>query len=201
MAITIESLAAVPRWPLERTLTLPGRSRGDLLGGWGDNVIKRFGPDALARVRRRLPASLQELAPVLTTRDWVPVFAQLVLTEAIVDEHLAGDMLALYPLLVADTRAGMGRVQLAIVRALGPARALRLAPRQFEKTQERGSLAVEIDRKRATLRFRGSPLFEHPSWRVLQVLATRVLLELTETPGTVVGEAPGPETFDAIATW
>lgn len=198
---TIDSLADEPRWELSRVQALPGRSRGDLLGAWGPNVIARFGADALARVRDRLPPSLAQLPLSLTARDWVPVHAQLVLTEAIVDELLAGDMRALYPLLVADTRAGLGRVQLMVVRTLGPERALKLAPRTFHKVHERGEVDVEVAGRRARITFSGSPLFAHPTWRLLQLFATRTMLELVECAGTVTGEDVGSDGFVAIASW
>jgi hypothetical protein len=198
---TIESLAAEPRWDLARVQALPGKSRGDLLGSWGTNLTSRFGADALARVRKRLPPSLDQLPSVLGARDWVPVYAQLVLTEAIVDELLAGDMRALYPLLVEDTRAGIGRVHLMLVRAMGPARTFRLAPRTFRQVHERGEIDVEVDGQRARTTFRGSPLFGHPTWRLLQLFATQLMLELADKPGTATGEDGGPERFVAIASW
>lgn len=201
MAHTIESLAAEPRWDLARVHALPGRSRGDLLGAWGANLTSRFGAGALARVRERLPAALAQLPPVLGARDWVPVYAQLVLTEAIVDEVLGGDMRALYPLLVEDTRAGIGRVQLVLVRALGPARAFRLAPRTFRQVHERGEIDVAVEGQRARTTFRGSPLFAHPTWRLLQLFATQLMLELTDKPGSATGEDGGPEHFVAVASW
>ena len=199
--LTIETLAAEPRWELARTLALPGRSRGDLLGGWGENVTARFGPDALAAVRRRLVHPLDRTAAVLTSRDWVPVHAQLLVTEAIVDELLHGDLTALGPLLVEDTRAGMGRVQLGLLKALGAERAFRLGPRTFKKVHERGTHDMDVERRRARASFRGTPLFEHPTWRILQLFAMRTLLELTGHAGTVVGEDGGPDHFIALATW
>jgi len=104
-------------------------------------------------------------------------------------------------LLVEDTRASLGRVHLLLVRSLGAGRAFRLAPRTFRKVHERGTADVEIDGRRARLTFRGSPLFAHPSWRLLQLFAMRTLLELAETPGDAVGEDAGPEAFDTIASW
>ena len=97
MPLTIATLAEVPRWDLARTLALPGWCRGDALGPWGENLTRRFGAGAHDRLRRRLPAEHARIAPVLTARDTVPAHAQLVLTEAIVDEFLAGDLRALLP--------------------------------------------------------------------------------------------------------
>lgn len=181
---------------------MSGRCRGDLLGRWGENVVRRFGPDALVRVRARLGPPLDALPAVLTARDWVPVYAQVVVTEAIVDELLGGDLAALYPLLVEDTRAGLGRIELALVRAMGPARAFKLAPRAFRKVYERGAVEVEAGPRWARLRFSGSPLFGHPTWRVLQVYAQRVLLELCGVAGSAEG-APGgdDQTFVVVADY
>ncbi len=201
MPLTTEHLASLPRWQPARLQRLPGRCRGDLLGPWGTNVTRRFGPDAVARVLRRLAPPLDQLGPVLTARDWVPAHTQVAVTEAIVDELLGGDMRALYPLLVDDTRASLGRVELALVRALGAARAIKLAPRSFAKVHERGTVMVNVVGRRAELVFSGHPVFEHPSWRLLQLFAQRTLLELSGSPGDAVGEDAGADGFAVVATW
>jgi hypothetical protein len=172
-----------------------------LLGAWGTNLTARFGAEALARVRRRLPTPLDTLPAALSAKDWVPVHAQLVLTEAIVDELLGGDMRALYPLLVEDTRAGLGRVQLVVVRTMGPERAFKLASRTFSKVQERGEVDVAVAGTRVRMTFRGSPLFAHPTWRLLQLFAMRTMLELVDRAGEMTGEDAGPDSFVAIASW
>lgn len=200
-ALTVDDLATQPRWEAARLARLPGRCRGDLVGPWGDNLARRFGADAVTRVRRRLPPALADLAPVLTARDWLPAHAQLALTEAIVDEALAGDARALYPLLVEDTRAALGRVERTLVRTMGAVRALALAPRSFARTHERGAVTVETERRRARLVFRGSPAFAHPTWRLLQLMAQRVLLELCGTPGDAVGEDAGDDAFAVEVRW
>ncbi len=201
VALTIDELRAAPRWPLDRTLALQGRVRGDTLGPWGANLGKRFGADALSRVRARLTPELASIAPVLSDRDRVPVYAQLVLTEAIVDEFLDGDMRALLPLLVADTRAGVGKVRHAAMRLAGAGTLLRLGPRTFRDVHELGEHDVTVASGRAEMRFARNPLFAHPTWRVLQAYATCVLFDLVGVRGTVVGEDAGADAFTAIATW
>src|SRR5690606_30742421 len=114
---------------------------------------------------------------------------------------LGGDMRALYPLFVEDTRAGLGRVQLMIVRGLGPERAFRLAARSVREVQGRGSVKVGTADRHARMSFRGSPLFTHPTWRVLQLFAICTTLELADTPGTATGEDAGPDSFVAVARW
>jgi hypothetical protein len=198
VSLTIEALAARPRWSDNQTRSLVGKVRGDTLGTWGNNLVARFGPGALQRVRRRVP---DEIAPVLGKRDRVPVFAQLLLTEAIVDEFLGRDILALYPLLVEDTRAGLGGLQLAILRKLGVENVFRLGARSFRKVHEHGSHDVAIERCDAHFTFSGNALFAHPTWRVLQMFATRVVLELANRSGSVVGEDAGDTGFVAHAHW
>lgn len=196
MELSLEDLAATPVTPPDQ---LAGRCRGDLLGPWGDNVARRFGAAGLARVRQRLPSPLDQLPPVLSARDWVPIGAQLVVTEAIVDELLAGDWLALLPLLIEDTRAGVGRVQLALLRTMGPGNAFKLTSRTFAKVYEQGAADAQVSGRTARLTFTGNPIFAHPRWRLMQLFAMRVMLDLANAPGTVSGEdAAG---FIAIARW
>ena len=139
---------------------------------------------------------------MLTKKDWLPVHAQVALTEAIVDEFLGGDLRALYPLLVEDTRASLGRIEQALIRSLGPGRALQLGPRTFRQAHERGTVEVDVSGRSARLRFAGSPLFAHPSWRVLQLFAQQVLLELAGSPGEAVGEDDrNPDSFTVAVRW
>jgi hypothetical protein len=198
VALTIDELVAAPRWPLDRTMALAGRVRGDTLGPWGDNLRKRFGPDALARVLARLP---MPVAPVLTDRDRVAVYAQLLVTEAIVDELLDGDMLALLPLIIADTRASIGTIKLAAMRVMGIGNLLRLGPKTFRDVHENGTHEAVVAKKSAHLTFANNPLFAHPTWRVLQVFATSVLFDLVGAKGDVLGEETGDAAFTSIATW
>ncbi len=201
MELTIDTLAAEARWDRGQIAALPGRCRGDALGGWGENLVRRFGPDALTRVRTRVGAPYSALSAVLTSKDWVPVGAQLVLTEAIVDEYLGGDLRALYPLLVEDTRAGLGRVQLMLIRTLGAGRVLARAASGIRDIYERGTADAHVERRRVRVEMRGTPLFANPTWRLLQLFATRMLLELAGTPGSVIGEDLGRDGFATLATW
>ncbi|MDX2089098.1 MAG: hypothetical protein SFX73_14670 [Kofleriaceae bacterium] len=179
-----------------------GRSRGDLIGPWAPNVARRFGDAAVTRVRHRLPPPLAGIAGVLGADDWLPVGAQLLLTEAIADECLGGNLRGLQAPILEDTRAGLGRMRLLALRALGPGRAIAIAQRDFPKVHERGAVEVELGTHRALLVFRGTPLFLHPTWRLLQLYGLATLLELTGTPaGTVSGEELDGEGFAATACW
>jgi hypothetical protein len=195
--VTIEELAADRSSIAEM---LPGRCRGDLLGPWGTNVAKRYGADGLARVRRRLAPPLDQLAPVLTAKDWVPILAQLRVTEAIVDEHLAGDWPALLPLIIEDARAGIGRIQLALLRSIGPGNAFRLTSRTLPQVYESGTGAATVEKKHARLEFTGNAVFAQPRWRLMQLFAMRTMMELAGVQGTATGEDV-PDGFVAHARW
>jgi hypothetical protein len=201
VTFSIDTLAAADRWPQTKVLALPGRLRGDLLGPWGDNLCKRYGANAVDRIRGRLPAPLTAISPVLTAKDWLPVFAQVLVTEAIVDEFLAGDWRALYPLLVADTRASLSRVHLLLARSIGVARAFKQATNNFAKVYDRGTASIELSKRHAWMTFAGHPVFACPSWRLLQLFALRLFLDLSGTAGDASGEDAGPDGFVAHATW
>jgi len=198
---TVEKLAAEPRWEAAKLVALPGRCRGDLLGPWGTNLTRRFGADAVARVHARLSPSIAPVAPVLTSDDWVPMHAQVCVTEAIVDEFLGGDLVALYPLLIEDTRASLSRVLRLLARSMGVARAIKIVPKPFRKIYERGTADVVVEGKRARLSFTGNALFANPTWRVLQLYAVRTLFDLTDNTGAAVGEDAGADAFAIIVTW
>jgi len=198
---TVEKLAAEPRWEVTRLTAVPGRCRGDLLGPWGTNLTRRFGADAVPRIRARLVPPIAPVPSVLTSDDWVPMHAQVCVTEAIVDEFLAGDLVALYPLLIEDTRASLSRVHRLLARSLGVSRAMKIVPKPFRKIYECGTADVTVEGKRARLIFKGNALFENPTWRALQLYAVRTLFELTGNTGAAVGEDAGTDAFAIIVTW
>lgn len=200
-ALTVEMLAAQPRWEPARLAALPGRCRGDLLGPWGQNLARRFGSDAVTRVRARLAPPLDQVGAVLTSEDWVPVHAQVAVTDAIVEEFLGGDLASLYPLLIEDTRSSLSRVHRLLARSLGVSRALKIVPKPFRKVYERGTAEVAVDGRRGRLSFGDNALFANPTWRVLQLFAVRTLFDLTGNTGIAVGEDSGSDSFGVVVTW
>lgn len=200
-ALTVEMLAAQPRWEYTRLAALPGRCRGDVMGAWGENLAKRFGHDAVTRVRARLVPPLDQIGTVLTKTDWVPMHAQVVVTSAIVDEFLGGDLAALFPLLIEDMRANLSRFHRMLARSLGVGRTIKIMPKVFRKVYERGTAEVTVDGRRARLSVADNELFSNPTWRVLQLYAVRTLFDLTDTAGAVVGEDTGTDRFAALVTW
>lgn len=203
MSFTPAELAAAPRWPTERTLALPGQARGDLLGAWGENLVARHGAAALARVQARVGPPHASLPRSLGKTDWVPSHAQPLLTEAIADELYGGDLRALYPAILDDTRKGIGRVKILALKAIGVARAFKIVPAALRQVHERGEvkLVAGADARTVRIELTNHPLFAQPTWRVLQLYATQVVLDLAGTPGEVRGEPLGDDGFACIATW
>ena len=200
-ALTVEMLAAQPRWDSARLLALPGQCRGDVMGAWGDNLGKRFGGDAVTRVRARLAPPLDQVRAVLTKADWVPMPTQVVVTNAIVDEFLGGDLAALFPLLIEDMRTNLSRFHRMLARSLGVGRTIKIMPKVFRKVYERGTADVEVEGRRARMSFAENALFSNPTWRVLQLYAVRTLFDLTDTAGAVVGEDTGSNSFATLVSW
>ena len=138
---------------------------------------------------------------MLTADDWVPVHAQVAVTEAIVDELLGGDLVALYPLLIEDTRASLSRVHRLLARSIGVGRAIKIVPKPFRKVYEHGTAEVTVEGKRARLTFSENALFANGTWRVLQLFAVRTLFDLTDNTGIAVGEDTGVDSFAVLVTW
>lgn len=202
MMLSPRDIAAAPRWPAERTRALAGTCRGDLLGEWGANLTRRFGDEAVPRVRSRLGPTAAAVPDRIGPREWVPVVAQIDITEGIIDEYLGGDPLELYPLAAEDARRGVNRVSLALLRRLGPRRLFKMAPRIYHRVYDVGALEADVDRTSARLRFTGAPLFEHPTWRLLQLYANSTLLELANIAGAEVrGEEIGASAFGVDVRW
>jgi len=158
--------------------SLLGHCNGTLMASWGENLTRRFGPNAASDLLVALGPDAAGLMLAPSKRDWIPVVAQLRVTELIVERHFAGSWSALYPALAEDTRRGSGRVALLLLRKLGPAKVLGYAPRSFSKLYDRGVVEAEVSERRATLRLSGAEFFGLRSWQLLQVFGQRVLIEL-----------------------
>ncbi len=128
--------------------------------------------------------------------------AQLEVTEAIIDEHFQGDALALAPVLADDVRSAAGRMSLFVVRQMGVRRLLQLAPKTHAQLYDVGDLTSELDDRSATLSFTGSVLFEHPTWRLLQLFATETMLALAGQDGECRAHpSDEPGTFRLDVFW
>jgi len=172
--VTIEELAATPRWPLERTLALPGQLRGNALRAWGTHVARHWGPRATDRVRELLGLHAKTLPDVPTKRDWMPIWVQLRLAEVIVDEWCEGDMLG-FEALFAETSGTGDKVMRWVAAQLGPTAVLRRAGSYHTSVCTVGSLDASADARSARLDFRGADVFGNPTWRLLNMMSMRTM--------------------------
>jgi len=174
--LTLEAIAAEPAWSLADTLALPGRCRGALLKDWAAHVTRRAGPGAVSALREALGLDARALPDAPPREAWYPVGYQLALTRAIVDRSLGGDVLALEPLLMEDAGRVRDKVAAVTMRLMG-------ARRLFGKTSEvhgwlydLGAARAEVADHRARVVLSGARYFAEPTFRALQLFATRALL-------------------------
>jgi hypothetical protein len=172
--VTIEELAATPRWPLERTLALPGQIRGNALRAWGTHVAEHWGPQAPDRVRELLGLPASTLPDVPTKRDWMPIWVQLRLAQVIVDEWCGGDMLG-FETLFAETSGTGDKVMRWAAAQLGPTAVLRRAGSYHASVCTVGALDATADARSARLDFRGADVFGDPTWRLLNTMSIRTM--------------------------
>ena len=171
---TLEQLAREPRWPLERTLALPGRLRGNALRAWGLHVDQRFGPGAADRVRDRLLMTASDLPDVPGKKRWYPVHLQTRLVSAIIDEHLGGDAMAFESVFEETT----GTAEKALVlagRMTGPGIVLRMAGSYHGSVCDVGRCIPEVSTGRATLEFEGAEAFDDPTWRFANMVSMKTM--------------------------
>ncbi len=168
--------------------------RGILLRDWAAHVRTRFGARALAAVRARADISPDQLPDQPDARAWYAAHLQLRVTEAFVDECLDGDALALGEFLRAVGPTSPDRVVRWALTKVGPAPMLRGAARAHRRLYDAGTATASTRRGAADVEVAGAPLFTHPTWRLLQLVAMRVMLHTlgrTEVELSV-GDAPSP---------
>jgi len=175
---SLEELAHAPAWPTDRVAELEGRCRGVVMRDWGAHVRARWGEAGLAEVREAAALSPEDLPDAPAPRVWYPVAHQLVVTRAIADRHLGGDLLALEPLLVEAGRSARDRVVEWAMRRVGPGFVLKHAHRVHRDLYDRGEVTSDVRRGEATLRWEGAGIFAEPTWRVLQCFALRGAVRL-----------------------
>lgn len=176
--IAADQLLATPRWPKEQVLALPGRCRGSLVARWADGCRRRWGEEGVRAVREGLGPLSAALPDDPDPDSWIPVAAQILATDLVIDRLLGGDAAALEGLLHDDTVRARDKVVTWVVRTLGPATVFRGARRLHPHLYDAGAVEPEVSGSEATLRWTGSPLFGNPTFRVLQVLGNRILLRM-----------------------
>ncbi len=184
-------------WSQAELSTLEVRCKSALLKDWGLHVARRFGADEPNRLRALIGVTAVDLPDSPPADGWVPVRWQLALTRLICERHLGSDLLRLEPLLREDARRKpAGLVEKVIRLALTPQKILAQGGKIHASLYDRGSCEVRGGRDLMTLTWRGSRLFEEPTWRVLQVFAIRAMCaELNAPEPTLRPLSSPPEGF------
>lgn len=199
--MTIEQLAAVPRWPEARTLALDGRLRGNALRAWGTHVARLWGPRAPDRVRERLGLGPDVLADVPTRKDWLPVSVQIRLAHAVVDEWFDGDILA-FERVFAETSGTGDKVMRWAAAQLGPTAVLKRAAGYHKSVCTVGELDSTATARSARLDFRGADVFDNPTWRLLNTMSMRTMFAFMKRRLTrIEGFDRGPRAFLIELEW
>ena len=201
-SLTLADLARAPRWPQARLDALAGRCRGALLRDWAANIERRFGAAAVAAVREATALDLRTLPDAPSRHGWYPVAAQLALTRAVAERYLAGDLLALEPLLHEAGRGARDRVVEWAMATVGPGFVMRQAERLHRWLYDEGRAAAEVARDGARVVWGGAPFCGEPTWRVLQAFAVRSTVALLDREVVALeAEDLGPEAFALTVRW
>lgn len=170
---------------------------------WAAHVARRAGDAAVTRLRAELGLGPEVLPDAPRADAWYPVACQVALTRAIVDVALGGDVLALEPLLSEDAaRAPRERLLELALRALGPKRLLKRTAKVHAWLYDSGKADAEVSDHAARITFGGAAFFGNPTWRVLQVFATRGMLRGFEREITsLLVDLDGDDRFALEVRW
>lgn len=197
--VTVSELAG-QRWPDEETCAVEGTCVGGLMTKWGVHLANRRGEAAVQRILDRIPAEFQ--VPPEPERDHrFPVASQLLLTEAIADEFHSGDVSAMGPLIMEDVLGDIGRAGRLAVRAYGARRILGRASEFHPQLYDVGQLHADVSRRSAGLTYEGTPLYEHPTWRLLMRIALQVVVRLGSGKLPETEMLAGPQGFRVRVRW
>ncbi len=199
--LSLASLARQPRWPRAQIEALPGRCRGRVLEGWARTCRRHFGEAGLRRLRQAAGPLARGIPEQPSPRAWFSAGVQVALTDALIDELLGGDALALEDLLRVEIERSMGRVQRALVRSVGPASILRRAAAIHRQAYDHGQASSVVHDREAVVTSQGSALFENPTWQLLQLIAHRLLIEQTGRVLVDIGGCTSVQRFDVRMSW
>lgn len=198
---TLEELAHVEPWSLERTLAIPGRLRGNAFRAWGVHVDHRFGKGAADRVRDRLKMTPSDLPDQPSKKHWYPVHLQTRLVRIIIDDLLDGDTLAFESVFEETT----GTAEKALVlagRMTGPGIVLRMAGSYHASVCDVGKCVADVSSGRAVLEFRDAETFDDPTWRIANMISMKTMFgSLKRSLDLIEGEEPAPRSFTVRLQW
>lgn len=200
--IDAAGVLGAPRWDVGRVRGLQGRCRGSLLRSWADGVRRRWGDEGVRTIRDGLGNLSAELPDEPAPDAWIPVSAQILATDLVIERLLGGDVAALEPLLAADTARARDKVLGWVVRTVGPGAVYRASGRVHPHLYDVGRVDARVRHGEATLVWSGAPLFENPTFRSLQVLGNHILLRMMGREDvSLTAPAPPADGFALCVTW
>lgn len=199
--ITYELIAKAPRWPIEKTLALPGRVRGNSLRNWGIHVRNKFHGGAADEIRTRLGLTSNEMPDEPTRKHWIPLHAQIRLVQIVIDDYLKGDILQ-FEHVFEDTGSTAEKAMVLAARMAGPAMVLRMAGTYHTGVCDVGQCQPTVDGKTATLAFSGTQAFDDPTWRFSQMVGMKTMFMTMKRQLLVLeGESISPGAFSIHMAW
>ena len=199
----LEVWSSRPRWPQAQVLALPGQVRGVLLRDWAPLLDKRWGDDASGRVRSRVGVLARGVPDRPGSETWLPLAAQIALTDAIIDTFLGGDASRLHSLLREDTTADLSLGRRMVARAFGPQAAYKRVVGVYQRVHDIGNFEAEVSDRSAMLRCSGAQAFGNPTWRTLHLIGHSIALSLltgSKDP-EVFGRELGDDGFEIRVRW
>lgn len=177
MMASVEEMAQqLEPWSAERVRQLDGTLRGSLLRNWGGHVVRREGLAGVDAVRTATGVTNAMLPDAPDLKAWYPLWYQIALTDEIVARFLGGDYLALEALLLEDGQRARDKAVRWIIARVGPATVFRKAAAGHAELMTVGTVSSTVEKKRAHLVWRGAEVFENPTWRLLQMMAVRLMM-------------------------
>lgn len=192
-----------PRWPQAQVLALPGQVRGVLLRDWAPLLDRRWGADASARVRSRVGDLARGVPDQPSSEVWLPLAAQIALTDAIIDTFLGGDASRLHDVLREDTTADLSLARRMLARAFGPQAGYKRVVSVYQRVHDVGHFEADMGDRGALLRCSGAAAFGNPTWRTLHLIGHSIALSLLtgRKDPEVLGRELGEDGFEIRVRW
>jgi len=184
--VSLQSLAQSEPWSEEQLAELKTRIRGAALKDWGAHVRRRRGHAAVPRIRELTGITPAMLPDEPDVQGWYPSWFQVALTDAIVQEYLGGDYLALEDLLFEDATRRRQKVVRWVAGKIGPAVVFKKAPQGHRDMYSQGAVHTTVGRRDATVTWTGARLYANPTWRMLQMMAVRLMMRVMKRSVSVL---------------
>lgn len=201
--LTLETLAAMPAWPMERLAAIEGTCAGSILKDWAANLNRRWGADAEQRLREELgPEYSEQLPSDPSHSDRLPAWLPVRTSDIVIASFLDGDALRLEDNIWEDIQRSSNAAATVALRLAGPKMVLKHTATIHQKIYSVGTASADVSRRSAVVHTSGSPLFGNPTWQLTQIFLQRMLLQASRRDLVeIYGEMPTEDSFTLHVTW